>query len=184
MRQKLKFALRKVYHQIINRLLSRRGIRIHPSARVSLRAIIETNGGGEICIGANCEIHPYSVIKSYGGKVVIGNNCSLNMYAILNGHGGLQIGNGVRIASHTVVIPSNHVIADNDVPFYLRGVISKGIEIQDNVWLGAGCIILDNVTIGENSVIAAGAVVNKDVDRSTMVGGVPCKVIKKISNIS
>lgn len=184
MRRKIKTLLRKVYYSVVNRLRSRGGIRIHPSARVSLRAIIETNGGGEITIGANCEIHPYSVIKSYGGQVVIGDNCSLNMFAILNGHGGLTIGNGVRIASHTVVIPSNHVIGDNGVPLYLRGVVSKGIQIHDNVWLGSGCVILDDVTIGENSVVAAGAVVNNDVDKSTIVGGVPSKLIKKITGVN
>jgi acetyltransferase-like isoleucine patch superfamily enzyme len=56
----------------------------------------------------------------------------------------------------------------------------KSIHIGKNVWLGAGAIILPGVTVGENSIVAAGAVVTKDVPSNTIVGGVPARVIKKI----
>lgn len=176
LRKKIKFLFFKVNNQI----RSRKNIVIHPSAYVSRKAILRCNGGGHISIGPNCEIHPFSVIKSYGGTIKIGDNCSLNMFSIINGHGGVKIGSSVRIASHSVIIPSNHIINSEDKPLHEKGVISEGIEIGNNVWIGTGCTILDGVTIGDNSVVAAGAVVNKSVEKSTIVGGVPSKVLKRI----
>jgi acetyltransferase-like isoleucine patch superfamily enzyme len=92
---------------------------------------------------------------------------------------GLQIGDGVRIGAGVVIIPSNHVFADPDVPIYRQGNEGKGICIESDVWIGANCTVLDGVTIGQGSVIAAGAVVNKDVDPYSVVGGVPARLIKK-----
>ena len=96
------------------------------------------------------------------------------------GHGGVQIGDSVRIACHTVMIPANHVVGNSEKLLHESGVTSKGIIIESNVWIGSGCRILDGVHIGKNSVIAAGAVVNKSVDRNTVVGGVPAHIIKKV----
>lgn len=61
-----------------------------------------------------------------------------------------------------------------------RGFFTKEIVIQDKVWIGAGAIVLQGVTIEEGAVVAAGAVVNRDVKRYTLVGGVPARFIKKI----
>jgi acetyltransferase-like isoleucine patch superfamily enzyme len=91
----------------------------------------------------------------------------------------LKIGDGVRIGAGTVIIPSNHVFSDPDVPIYLQGSAGTGICIEDDVWIGANCTILDGVHIGQGSVIAAGAVVNKDVAPYSVVGGVPARLIKK-----
>lgn len=172
--------LKLFYFKVINKIRSRKNISIHPTAYVSRKAIIVCNGGGNISIGANCEIHPYSVIKSYGGNIEIRDNCSLNMFSIINGHGGVKIGNSVRIASHSVIIPSNHVINSELKPLHEKGVVSNGINIGNNVWIGAGCTVLDGVKINDNSVIAAGSVVNKDVEKATIVGGVPIRILKII----
>ena len=62
-----------------------------------------------------------------------------------------------------------------------RGIYTKDIEVKDGVWIGTGVIILQGVTIGENSVIAAGAVVTKDVPKNSIYGGVPAREIRKLS---
>ena len=155
-------------------------IHVDPSSFVSRKAILMNSGNGKIVIGKNCEIHQYALISTYGGKIFIGSNCSVNPFSIIYGHGGVQIGDSVRIASHTVIIPANHIPGSADKSLHESGLTSNGIIIHNNVWVGSGCKILDGVSIGNNSIIAAGAVVNKFVEANTLVGGVPARTIKKI----
>jgi acetyltransferase-like isoleucine patch superfamily enzyme len=153
-----------------------RPIVIDPTSWVSARSDIRNCGGGRITVGKNCEIHPYSMILTYGGDICIGDNCSLNPFAIIYGYGGVRLGNGVRIAAHTVIIPANHVVS-KDIPFHKSGATGSGIDIGDNVWLGAGVVILDGVRIGNNSIVGAGSVVTGSVPGNTTVAGVPARSI-------
>lgn len=155
-----------------------RPIRVHPSAWISPRAVIRVCGGGSITIGRHCEIHPFAMLLTYGGDIRIGDDCSVNPFTVLYGHGGLAIGDGTRIAAHTVVIPANHtpgtdVQAVKDAP-----VIARGIVIGRNVWIGAGSRILDGVEIGANAVIGAGSVVTRAVPSGTTVVGVPARAVE------
>ncbi|HVC02272.1 MAG TPA: acyltransferase [Steroidobacteraceae bacterium] len=165
--RRCKFALR----------FGRKPITIDSSSWVSRRSDIRNRDGGTIEIGKNCEIHPYAMVLTYGGDIRIGDNCSLNPFAIIYGYGGVRLGNGVRVAAHTVIIASNHLISSDGKPFYQSGVTGRGISIEDNVWLGAGVVILDGVTVGRNSIVAAGSVVTKPVPANTTVAGVPARVI-------
>jgi acetyltransferase-like isoleucine patch superfamily enzyme len=113
-----------------------------------------------------------------GGSIRMADDCSVNPYSVLYGHGGLTIGNGVRIAAHCVIVPSNHIIDQPQTPIYQLGTTAEGIHIEDYVWIGCGVRILDGVTIGRNSVIAAGAVVSKSIPPDSIAGGVPAKVIR------
>ncbi len=150
------------------------GNRIYPSTR------IKTNCGGEISIGKNNELLYGVCLMTYGGSIKIGDNCSINPYTIIYGHGkGLQIGDNVLIAGHCMIIPSNHNFTRTDIPINQQGESSKGIIIEDDVWLGTGVKVLDGVTIGKGSIVAAGAVVNKNVDAHCVYAGVPAKKIKK-----
>jgi len=75
-------------------------------------------------------------------------------------------------------VPSNHNFDDLEMPINQQGETKKGISIADNVWIGAGCRILDGVKIGTGAIVASGAVVNKDVPDYAIVGGVPAKLIR------
>lgn len=156
-----------------------RPIDIDPSSWVSLRSDIRNCGGGRIRVGKNCEIHPYSMILTYGGDIYIGDNCSLNPFAIIYGYGGVRLGNGVRIAAHTVIIPAMHRVSAEGKRFFESGVTGRGIDIGDNVWLGAGVVILDGVRIGCNSIVGAGSVVTKSIPDNTTVVGVPARAISQ-----
>ena len=133
--------------------------------------------GGTINIGDSTHIHPYAMLMSYGGDIHIGSFCTVNPFCVLYGHGGLRIGNAVRIATHTVIIPANHIYEDPVTPVRLQGIKREGVVINDDVWIGAGVKILDGVTIGKGSIIAAGAVVSKSVPERSIVAGVPGQIV-------
>ena len=91
----------------------------------------------------------------------------------------MKIGNNVRIAANTVIIPANHGYDNRKVNICNHTITKKGNIIEDNVWIGTGVTILDGVTVGEGSVIGAGSVVTKDVPQYHVVAGVPAVVIKE-----
>jgi acetyltransferase-like isoleucine patch superfamily enzyme len=155
-----------------------RTVRIDPTCWVATRSVIRIWGGGTIRIGKHCEILPFSMILTYGGDIEIGDDCSLNPFAIIYGHGGVQIGNSVRIAAHATIIPANHNPPSDGVPLHLSGLTRRGIVIDDNVWLGAGCCVLDGVHIERNVIVGAGSVVNRSIPANTTVAGVPARVVR------
>jgi len=174
--QTLLFELRSSSARTRLRYASTR-VRVDPSARVSMRAVLDAVHGGTITIGPNVLISRGARILTHGGDVEIGADVSINDLAILYGHGGLRIGRGTRIAAQALFIPSNHVFADPDVLIKDQGETSEGIDIGEDVWVGAGATILDGVRIGRGAVVAAGAVVVRSVEPYTVVGGVPARVI-------
>lgn len=155
-----------------------RAVTIDPSSWVSWRSVLRTNGGGSISIGRNCEIHPFAMILTYGGNVVLGDDCSANPFTIIYGHGGVSIGNGVRIAAHSVIVPGNHNTPVGGQTLRNSGTTAAGITIGNDVWIGSGARILDGVQIGSNVVIGAGSVVTRSVPARVTVAGVPARVIR------
>ena len=155
-----------------------RSIRIDPTTWVARRSTIRVTGGGSIRIGKHCEIHDYAMLLTYGGTIEIGDYCSVNPFSIIYGHGGVKIGCGVRIAAHTVIIPANHNPGEGDRPLHLSGVTAQGIQIDDQVWIGSGCRILDGVQIGRNCIVGAGSVVTRSIPANSTAVGVPARIIK------
>jgi acetyltransferase-like isoleucine patch superfamily enzyme len=133
---------------------------------------------GVIKIGNNCSIQPFAYLHSLGGKIIIGNYCSINPFTILYGGGGLVIGDHVRIAAHTVIIPANKKFQRIDLPIHEQGKITLGIQIDDDVWIGAGVKILDGVHIEKGCVIGAGSVVTHSTDAYGIYVGIPARKIK------
>lgn len=154
-------------------------VRFGAGNRIDSGCNLSTKYGGRIEIGSDNEILFGVSLLTYGGKITIGHHCSINPFTIIYGHGhGVTIGNDVLIAGHCVIIPSNHNYQNSSTPIRLQGATSKGIVIENNVWIGANSTILDGVRISEGAVVAAGSVVNRDVTKNSLVGGVPARHLK------
>jgi acetyltransferase-like isoleucine patch superfamily enzyme len=95
--------------------------------------------------------------------------------------GPVSIGNHVNLAQGITVTALNHNFSDTNKLIDEQGVSTQPVVISDDVWIGANAVILPGVTIGRHCVIAAGAVVTKDVPDNTLVGGIPAKVIKQLT---
>jgi len=128
-------------------------------------------------IGEATIIHASVIIHS-PTRVRIGARCSIAEFVHIWGDGGVSIGNDVLIASHVVITSLTH---DTSAARYRDSTVQGPIEIGDNVWIGAGAIILPGVTLGAGSVIGAGAVVTKDTPIRAVVAGVPARVIRQLS---
>ena len=113
---------------------------------------------------------------NFGRHTKIGKNVFINHDCSFLDLGGITIEDHVQIGPKVSLITENHPLD----PSTRKSLDLKSILIKRNAWIGAGAIILPGITIGENSVIAAGAVVNKDVPDNTVVGGVPAKVIRTL----
>ncbi|WP_339878808.1 sugar O-acetyltransferase [uncultured Algoriphagus sp.] len=113
---------------------------------------------------------------NYGKHTQIGKNVFINFDCVFLDLGGIIIEEGVLIAPKVCLSSEGHLIS----PKGRHSLIPKPIHIKKNAWIGAGATILQGVTIGENSVVAAGSVVSKDVPDNTVVGGIPAKILKTI----
>lgn len=112
-----------------------------------------------------------------GANTTIGRNVFVNQNCTFYDLGGLTIGDDVMIGPNVNLITSGHPIAPSQ---RRSGVTAAPIVIERNVWVAAGVTIIGGVTVGENAVIAAGAVVTKDVPPNSLVGGNPARVIRSI----
>jgi len=139
------------------------------------------SGGKSIQIGKNffcCK--DSSLLADGGGKIIIGHRCALNMNVIINAEidGEIVIGNNVLVGPNVVMRATNHAFSNPSLLIWQQGHTAGKIVICNDVWIGANAIILAGVTIGEGAVVAAGAVVTKDIPSYSIVAGVPAVIIK------
>ena len=114
-----------------------------------------------------------------GADIRIGRNVFVNQNCTFYDLGGLDIADDVMIGPNVSLIMSGHPIE----PSQRRAcVIANPIVTKRNVWIAAGATIIGGVTVGENSVVAAGSVVTKDVPANTLIGGNPARVIRSIAD--
>ena len=113
---------------------------------------------------------------NFGKHIKIGKNVFINHACSFLDLGGITIEDDVQIGPRVNLVTENHPI-DPTTRKYLD---LKSIVIKRNAWIGAGATILPGVTVGENSIVAAGAVVNRDVPANSIYGGIPARFIKAI----
>lgn len=122
----------------------------------------------------SCIFPPVQI--DYGKQMTIGKHVFINHSLTCMAAGGISIGDGTQIGPNVTIVTTNHDFKNRNV---LR---CKGVHIGKNVWIGACAAIMPGVKIGDNAVIAGGAVVTKDVEPNAIVGGNPAKVIKYLDD--
>lgn len=121
-----------------------------------------------------CLFPPFNT--DFGLNIHLGKNVFINSGCKFQDQGGIYIGDDVLIGHNVVIATLNHELDTNK-----RGdLYPSPVRIEEKVWIGANATILPGVKVGSGAVVAAGAVVSKDVEPMTIVGGVPAKVIKNI----
>lgn len=130
-------------------------------------------------LGRQSVIESYCCINNAVGDVVIGDHTRIGIHNTIIGP--VCIGNHVNLAQGITVTALNHNFEDVTRRIDEQGISTKPVIIGDDVWIGANAVVLPGVTIGRHCVVAAGAVVTKDVPDHSVVGGVPAKILKTLS---
>jgi galactoside O-acetyltransferase len=127
-----------------------------------------------IALGKKVQINPF--VTLWPLELNIGNHVQINAGTTI--YGKVLIGNYVMIAPNCVLAGGNHIFSDTEIPIMFQNSVEKGIVIEDDVWIGANCSIVDGVTIGKGAIIGANSVVTKDVAPLSIVFGNPAKFVK------
>ncbi len=190
-------ALRAVFYKLMMKMdgtaAIERNVRLRFTSRIHLGrgAYLDENVYIHACpdgveIGAGTLVMHGSVLHVYNFRglphafIRIGVDSLVGEYSVIRGQGGVTIGDRVYTSPGTQIIAVNHIFNDPQRPFVEQGITAEGIVIEDDVWLGSNCVITDGVRVGKGAVVAAGAVVTKDVPPHTIVAGVPAKVLREI----
>lgn len=149
-----------------------RGSKIYHSVRM------DTPPYRRFWLGKHSVIESFCCINNAVGDVTIGDYTRIGIHNTIIGP--VCIGNHVNLAQGITITALNHNFEDTSKRIDEQGISTKPVVIGDDVWIGANAVVLPGVTIGSHCVVAAGAVVTKDVPDHTLVGGVPAKIIKNI----
>lgn len=157
-------------------------LKIDPTARISPLADIEESVRGTLIqIGARTMVDAFVKIKPAGGSgdVIIGEDCAINSGVVIYTGNGVRIGDAVAIAANCTLAPTNHAVADRYRLIKDQGFQASkgGIIIEDDVWLGAGVVVLDGAVIRQGAVVGAGSVVRGEVPAYAIIAGSPLRQI-------
>lgn len=152
------------------------------SARISPLADIEDSvRGTRIVIGDGVVIDSFVKIKAVGGEgdVHIGRNTHINSGCVIYTGNGITVGAGVLIAANCTLAPVNHEFRERAKTIMAQRFQPSrgGITIEDDVWIGAGCVILDGATIGKGCVVGANSVVRGNLDGYSLYVGSPARCV-------
>ena len=149
-----------------------RGSKIYHSVRM------DTPPYRRFSLGDHSVVESFCCINNAVGDVMIGDHTRVGIHNTIIGP--VSIGNHVNLAQGITVTALNHNFSDPDKLIDEQGISTAAVHIGDDVWIGANAVVLPGVTIGNHSVVAAGAIVTKDVPQGSLVAGVPAKILKQI----
>lgn len=132
--------------------------------------------GGKIIISKKAKVKDYAILRSCKGFIIVGDGSSIGYYVIIHGMGGVTIGRNVMLSPRVQIYAQNHGIKKGAL-IKTQKQTAKGVNILDDVWVGAGTIITDNVTLNEGCVVGAGSVVTKNIPPYEIWAGNPARKI-------
>ncbi|MCI6187326.1 MAG: acyltransferase [Spirochaetia bacterium] len=164
---------------------NKRDFIVGKNVKIESGAYIQTVSTNGIMFSDNVTVCQNAIIRPsgfYGGNLgwglIVGHHSSIGAASYIGCSGKIIIGNNVMIGPHCTMIAENHNFAKLDIDMNKQGVSNKGIEIKDNVWIGANVTILDGVTVESGCILAAGTVLTKSTEPNGIYAGVPAKRIK------
>lgn len=172
------------------RILNKKNILFGNNVTIDKFTEIDGFSRDKIVFGNNSRIGAFSKLLStshlsvYGKGFKIGNNSGMGDYCHIGAAGGIEIGNDVIMGSYISFHSENHNYQNPKQLIREQGVNSKGIKLGDNIWVGAKVTFLDGAIVGNNSIIAAGAIVKGEFPDNVIIGGIPAKIIKQLYNDS
>ena len=148
------------------------------------RSSLQVRPGGHLAIGPRF-VTGDDVTLTAQGRLVLGRNVFVNSFSRIAAHESIEIGDNVVIASGVSILDHDHRthVVDGHLVVENGEFTTAPVRIGSNVWLGDKVTVLKGVTIGDDVIVGAGAVVTRDVERGTVVGGVPARPIKKIDDL-
>lgn len=145
-------------------------------ALISPRAEVDLSSN--LSLGKGTEIAAFTKVKATDGPVSLGRDCSVGPGCFISsGTAGIKIGDNVMIAANTSIVANNHRYDSIDKPMNKQGHTSLGIVIEDDVWIGSNCAVVDGSHIETGAVIAAGSVVSGRIAKRKIAVGNPAKAI-------
>lgn len=177
---------KKVFLGANTKVLNKKNFSFGKNTTIENNVVLDGYSKNKIVFGDNVKIGSFSKLLStshmskYGIGMVIGDNSAFGDFTHFGAPGGIVIGNDVIAGSYISFHSENHIFSDVSKLIRDQGVTSKGIIIGNNVWIGAKVTFLDGSKIGNNCVVAAGAVVNGEFPNNVVIGGIPAKILKEI----
>lgn len=154
---------------------------VHIQRRSMIKEHVNLHLTGNVTIGTKFKVERYANLVAYhNAELIIGNKVFVGSFAQIVAKEKIEIGDNVMIADFVVIRDHNHRFDIPGIPFNKQGMVHDPIKIGNNVWIGTKATILAGVTIGDNCVIGANAVVTKDIPSNSVVAGVPARFIKSI----
>jgi len=164
---------------------NRRYVDLGSGTIIKDNCVIDGWGEEGLVIGRRSSIGSGSILRVSGSTAVrgkrikIGENVGLSDYCHIQGGGGVEIGNDTICGPFVSFHPENHGIEASEVPIRKQASTYKGISVGRNCWIGAKSTLLDGCVVGDNCVVAAGSVVNRQFDSNVIIGGVPARVLRQ-----
>jgi len=157
-----------------------RDVKFEENSEIQGLSVHGLHFGDRVTVGRGASIRPSSY---YGGDLgqgmTVGAGSSIGAYNWIGASGQISIGRDVMLGPYVVIIPENHNFDELEVSIREQGVSQAPVVIEDDCWIGTRATILAGVTVGKGSIVAAGAVVIRDVEPGSVVGGVPARLIRK-----
>jgi acetyltransferase-like isoleucine patch superfamily enzyme len=169
-------------------LLNKSNIHFGKNVTIEKHTTVDGFASQKIILGDGVKIGSFSLItctshlSSFGKGLQMGTNSAIGDFAHFGASGGIEIGNDVIMGSYISFHSQNHNFNDSSKLIREQGVTSKGIKIGNNIWVGAKATFLDGCVVGNNCVVASGAVVNDVFPDNVVIGGVPAKILKQIDS--
>lgn len=147
-------------------------------AKISLRAEVEWTKN--IRFGRSCVVGSFTKVKASDGLIEFGDRCGIATGCFISaGANGIAIGDNFICGPNVAISSHNYQYTQFDTHLEDQGETSKGVRIGNNVWIGAGSVILDGSVIGDNSIVVANSLVNHRFRAGSMICGNPAKVLMK-----